>query len=364
VELRIASLLSSATEIVYELGLQDRLVAISHECDWPPEALHLPRLSRVRFDPAGLTSGEIDAEVRRCMLEFGSVYEIDARALADSRPDLVLTQAVCEVCAVPTPSVHQAVAGLPHPPRVLSLDAHTLDEIVASVAQVADAAGEPARGEETAAHLRARIARVREAVAGRPRPRVLALEWLDPPFAPGHWIPEMIELAGGESLIGTTGGHSVEVPWSDIEGLDPDRLLLVPCGYAMEARRALTPTGRETGSIRSPRARSPPATRPSATAPGSAAAARAWWPASRRWPRGCTPTPSPRPPTKPSSRAGAEEARSPALSYFRTLALRFKARPLQPGGRKHAKPSPADGAESPCVFPHAPMACWTTRWAR
>ncbi|HSU14884.1 cobalamin-binding protein [Longimicrobium sp.] len=235
--MRIASLLSSATEIVYELGLEDRLVAISHECDWPPEALGLPRLSRVRFDPAGLTSGEIDAEVRRCMLEFGSVYEIDARALADSRPDLILTQAVCEVCAVPTPSVHEAVARLSDPPRVLSLDAHTLEEIVASVAQVADAAGEPARGEETTARLRARISRVREAVADRPRPRVLALEWLEPPFAPGHWIPEMIEAAGGESLIGAAGGHSVEIPWADVEGMDPDRLLLVPCGYALEQAR-------------------------------------------------------------------------------------------------------------------------------
>jgi iron complex transport system substrate-binding protein len=238
VEPRIASLLSSATEIVYELGLQERLVAISHECDWPPEALHLPRLSRVRFDPAGLTSGEIDAEVRRCMLEYGSVYEIDARALAESRPDLVLTQAVCEVCAVPTPSVHQAVAALERPPRVLSLDAHTLEEIIASVEQVAGAAGEPERGAETAASLRARVDRVREAVSGRPRPRVLALEWLDPPFAPGHWIPEMIEIAGGESLIGKTGGHSVEVPWTEVEGLDPDRLLLVPCGYALEQARA------------------------------------------------------------------------------------------------------------------------------
>ena len=236
--MRIASLLSSATEIVYELGLQDRLVAISHECDWPPEALSLPRLSRVRFDPAGLSSAEIDAEVRRCMLEYGSVYEIDSAALAASKPDLILTQAVCEVCAVPTPSVHQAVAGLAHPPEVLSLDAHTLEEILASVGDVADAAGEHARGEETVARPRARIDHVRESVAGRGRPRVLALEWLDPPFAPGHWIPEMIEIAGGESLIGRVGGHSVEIPWADVDGLDPDRLLLVPCGYALERARA------------------------------------------------------------------------------------------------------------------------------
>ncbi|HEX8693510.1 MAG TPA: cobalamin-binding protein [Longimicrobium sp.] len=235
--MRIASLLSSATEIVYELGLEDRLVAISHECDWPPEALRLPRLSRSRFDPAGLTSGEIDAEVRRCMAEHGSVYQVDVDALREARPDLILTQAVCEVCAVPTGSVNEAVAALPFQPRVLSLDSHTLEEILESLRQVADAAGEPERGGETAARLRGRIDRVRRAVAGRPRPRVLALEWLDPPFAPGHWIPEMIELAGGRSLIGRTGGHSVEVPWEEVEGLDPDFLLLVPCGYDLDHAR-------------------------------------------------------------------------------------------------------------------------------
>lgn len=252
--MRIASLLSSATEIVYELGLQDHLVAISHECDWPPEALSLPRLSRVRFDPAGLTSGEIDAEVRRCMLEYGSVYEVDARALAEARPDLVLTQAVCEVCAVPTASVHDAVAALPDPPRVLSLDAHTLGEIIDSVRQVADAAGEPGAGEEAVARLRARIGRVREAVEGRPRPRVLALEWLDPPFAPGHWIPEMIEIAGAESLIGTTGGHSIEIPWADVAGRDPDRLLLAPCGYALAQAREDADRARERLHALAPRA--------------------------------------------------------------------------------------------------------------
>ncbi|HYH80225.1 MAG TPA: cobalamin-binding protein [Longimicrobium sp.] len=252
--MRIASLLSSATEIVYELGLQDRLVAISHECDWPPEALSLPRLSRVRFDPAGLTSGEIDAEVRRCMLEYGSVYEIDPRALADARPDLVLTQAVCEVCAVPTASVHDAVRALPAAPHVLSLDAHTLDEIIGSVADVATAAGEPARGGETAAALRARVGRVREAVAGRPRPRVLALEWLDPPFAPGHWVPEMIDAAGGENLVGTSGGRSVEIPWSAVESLDPDRLLLVPCGYGLDQARDDAARARERLHAIAPRA--------------------------------------------------------------------------------------------------------------
>jgi iron complex transport system substrate-binding protein len=236
--MRIASLLSSATEIVYELGLQDRLVGISHECDHPPEALHLPRLSRSRFDPAGLTSGEIDAEVRRCMVEHGSVYEVDVAALKQLRPDLILTQAVCEVCAVPTGSVEDAVRGLTHRPRVLSLDAHTLDGILRTVQQVADAAGEARRGRETVGRLRGEMGRIARAVAGRPRPRVLALEWLDPPFAPGHWIPEMVDAAGGENLLGDSGARSVEVDWVRVAGLDPDRLLLLPCGYGLaDARR-------------------------------------------------------------------------------------------------------------------------------
>lgn len=230
-------MLSSATEIVYALGLQDHLVGISHECDYPSEALRLPRLSRSRFDPAGLTSGEIDAEVRRCMVEYGSVYQIDVDALRQVRPDVILTQAVCEVCAVPTGSVNDAVAELSHSATVVSLDAHTLEQILATMRQVADAAGQSARGDEAVGRLTARVDRVREAVANRPRPRTLALEWLDPPFAPGHWVPEMVTIAGGDNLMGTAGSHSLEIPWSQAEGLEPDRLLLVPCGYAMDRAR-------------------------------------------------------------------------------------------------------------------------------
>lgn len=236
--MRIASLLSSATEIVHELGLGDQLVAISHECDFPPEALRLPRASRVRFDPAGMDSGEIDAAVRRCMAEFGSVYAVDTDVLRDARPDLILTQAVCEVCAVPTGSVKDAVAELGGGVQVLSLDAHDLEGILHTVQQVADAADRHARGAETVARLRGRLARVGEAVAGLECPRVLGLEWLDPPFAPGHWIPEMITLAGGASLLGQPGGRSVEVPWSTVEECAHDALLLVPCGYALDAARA------------------------------------------------------------------------------------------------------------------------------
>ena len=247
-------MLSSATEIVHALGLQDHLVAISHECDWPPEALRLPRLSRSRFDPAGLSSAEIDAEVRRCMVEHGSVYEIDVDALRRARPDLVLTQAVCEVCAVPTGSVDEAVAALDWQPRVLSLDAHTLEQIFATLHQVAAAAGETEAGAEAVGRLRGRVERVRRAVAGRARPRVLALEWLDPPFAPGHWVPEMVEIAGGENLLGSAGSHSREIPWERAAGLDPDRLLLVPCGYPLDRAREDADAARERLHALAPRA--------------------------------------------------------------------------------------------------------------
>jgi iron complex transport system substrate-binding protein len=234
--MRIVSMLSSATEIVYALGLGDQLVAISHECDYPPEGLHLPRVSRPRFDPAGLSSGEIDAAVRRSMEEHGSVYEVDAERLRELRPELVLTQAVCEVCAVPTGSVLDAVGALEDPPRVVSLDAHSLDGILETIGQVAEAAGIPERGAEVVAALRARLDAVAGRVAGRERPKVLMLEWLDPPFATGHWVPEMVELAGGLDALGAPRSRSREVAWEELP-VDADVLIVEPCGYDLATAR-------------------------------------------------------------------------------------------------------------------------------
>lgn len=233
---RIASLLASATEMVAALGLKDRMIAISHECDYPPEVLDRPRISRPRFDPTGLDSAAIDRAVREAMAEHGSVYEIDGDALERLRPDLILTQAVCEVCAVPTPGVVEVVQRLGLRAEVLSLDAHTIDEILGSILAVARATGVEPAAARYVADLRGRLHRVRHAVArAASRPRVLALEWLDPPFAPGHWVPEMIDVAGGESLIGEAGGHSREVAWSALERLDPDVLVIMPCGFGLDA---------------------------------------------------------------------------------------------------------------------------------
>ena len=233
--MRIASFLASGTEIAHALGLDESVVAISHECDYPPTLLDRPRLSRPRFEAHGLDSGAIDRAVRAAMSEHGSVYEVDGALLERVRPDLVLTQAVCDVCAVPTPGVLDEVRSRDMAARVESLDAHTLDEILDSILQVATAAGVPERGRAVETELRARIDAVRKAVAGAPGPRVLAIEWLDPPFMPGHWVPEMIEAAGGRNLAGEAGAHSLQAEWHDLAGLDPDVLLIMPCGYGLDA---------------------------------------------------------------------------------------------------------------------------------
>lgn len=235
--MRIASLLASATEIVYALGLGNELVAISHECDYPPEALGKPRASRPRFDPTGLSGGAIDAAVRQAMADHGAVYELNADRLRAARPDLILTQAVCDVCAVPTTMARDAARLLGPGVEVVSLDAHTVRDILQSIRDVGAAAGEPEAAARLVGALEGRLERVRRATAGLERPSVLAVEWLDPPFVPGHWVPEMIELAGGHCLAGTAGRPSREVKWDDLTGLDPDVLVVMPCGFGLERSR-------------------------------------------------------------------------------------------------------------------------------
>ena len=235
--MRIASFLASGTEIAVALGLQESVVAISHECDWPPDVLDRPRISRPRFDPAGLDSGAIDRALRDAMATHGSVYEIDEVKLAELQPTIILTQAVCDVCAVPTPGVRDVVARHQLDAQVVSLDAHTMQDILDSIEQVGAATDAQGQAADVIAELKARLDRVQQAVADAPRPRVLALEWLDPPFAPGHWVPEMIALAGGENLIGRAGGHSTETSWEQLASLDPDVLVIMPCGYDLAATK-------------------------------------------------------------------------------------------------------------------------------
>jgi iron complex transport system substrate-binding protein len=239
--MRIASLVPSATELLFALGLGDQVVAVTHECDWPPEAVAIPQLTRSVI-PAGLAAAEIDRAVRDTVGRGEALYELDRERLEELAPDLIVTQAVCEVCAVSFNDVVAVAANLSSRPRVVSLDPLTLGDVLADMTRLGEAAG----AEREAARLRRdaerRIAEVERRVAGAPRPRVLALEWLDPPFVAGHWVPEMIALAGGENLLGRRGERSRTAEWAELSAARPEFVLAMPCGYdaersAEEARR-------------------------------------------------------------------------------------------------------------------------------
>ena len=230
---RIVSLLPSATEIVCALGLEDRLVGISHSCDYPERIANRPRLTRPRTSLEGLSSGEIDAAVRAALRDHGSVYEIDIDGLKALEPDLILTQGICDVCAVPESQVITSIVGT----QVLTLDAHDLAAIFASIRDVGCATGAVEQAEDCVADMERRISAVRARVA-HPRPRVLALEWLDPPYVPGHWVAELIAAAGGDLVAGAAGRPSYRMEWSELRALDPDILLMMPCGFNLaETRR-------------------------------------------------------------------------------------------------------------------------------
>jgi iron complex transport system substrate-binding protein len=231
---RIVSLLPSATEIVCALGLEDCLVGVSHSCDYPSSITNRPRLSRLRMDLNGLSSGEIDEAIRAAVRDYGSVYEIDIPGIRALSPDLVITQGICDVCAVPESQVVAASIGS----QILTIDAHDLDAILASIRAIGRSTGVVDQAETLVADLQRRIAAVRERAAGRPRPRVLALEWLDPPYVPGHWVPELIDAAGGELLAGTARRPSYRMEWSELRKLDPDVLLIMPCGFDLQATQS------------------------------------------------------------------------------------------------------------------------------
>jgi iron complex transport system substrate-binding protein len=234
-QIRIASLVPSATEALFELGLGDSVVAVTHECDHPPAATELPRLtSSVIAD--GLPPAEIDARVREVTGRGESLYRLDEPALAELAPDLIVTQAVCAVCAVSVDDVRAVAERLPGRPRVLSLDPETLEDVLGDLVRLAWATGFPRFGEPVVRSLRARLAAVAGAVQGEPRPRVAALEWLDPVYAGGHWVPDMIAAAGGEDALAEPGERSRVVGWDEVKRAEPDLVVVMPCGlYADEA---------------------------------------------------------------------------------------------------------------------------------
>jgi len=237
--MRIASLVPSSTELLFALGLGDAIVAVTHECDYPPGAEQLPHLTR-SVVPEGLSASGIDAAVRERTQAGLALYELDEQRLAGLEPDLIVTQAVCEVCAVSYDDVVAAAGRLPSPPQVLSLDPSTLDEVLGDVPRLAEAAHAGDAAEALLEDASARIDAVGEAVAGAPRPRVAALEWLDPIFVGGHWVPQMIDLAGGQDVLGLAGERSRTAEWAELEAAAPEVVVSMPCGYATERAREET----------------------------------------------------------------------------------------------------------------------------
>ena len=233
--MRIASLVPSATEALFALGLGDRVVAVTHECDHPEAATRLPRLT-ASVIPEGLAPREIDARVREVTGRGEALYTLDERVLAELEPDLIVTQALCAVCAVSYDDVRAIAERIRSRPEVLSLDPTTFEEVLGDVGRVAAAAGEPWRAESLRRGLEGRVGRVRSAVAGAERPRVVALEWLDPPFIGGHWVPEMVALAGGDDALGEPGVRSRTATWEELRAARAEVAVVMPCGlYAGEA---------------------------------------------------------------------------------------------------------------------------------
>jgi iron complex transport system substrate-binding protein len=250
---RIVSLVPHATELLFALGLADQIIAVTHECDYPPQAIGLPRATRDILEP-GLSSAEIDAAVRDRTERGLSIYELDADLVRRLEPDLIVTQALCPVCAVSYEDVAALAATMRPPPRVIALDPHTLGETLGDIRTLAEATGRRDAGVALIARIAGRIDRVRLAVRGAERPRVAAIEWFDPIYVAGHWTPQLIELAGGEDVLGGPGEPSEPATWEVLAGAQPQVVVAMPCGYGA-ARAQVEATGhaarlRATGADR------------------------------------------------------------------------------------------------------------------
>jgi iron complex transport system substrate-binding protein len=235
---RIVSLLPSTTEILFAIGAGDDVVGVTFECDYPPEA-RTRRIVSTSAMPKGLSPAQIDAFVVQAMSRGEDLYHLDEGALSDLDADLVVTQDLCAVCAVDVSVVDDALAHLGCTAEVLTIDPHTLDEVLESILTLGRSTGRLASAEALVADQRRRLGLAWRHTMGRSRPRVMFLEWTDPPFAPGHWIPEMIEIAGGEPLLATPGEKSRRVTWDQIHAADPDVVVVAPCGYDRDGSQRL-----------------------------------------------------------------------------------------------------------------------------
>ena len=234
---RIVSLVPAATEIVGALGLLNALVGVSHECDFPPEANRRPRVTHCPVHNAGLSSAEVDRWVRDTLASTGTLYQLDEPTLRELRPDILLTQKLCDVCAVGYGSVARMAAALPSEPQVVSLEPASLADIFYNIRTVAQAAGVTERGETVAAGLRARVDAVRARAHTLDRPRCFLLEWADPLFCAGHWNPELVDIAGGAELFGRAGERSTQITWNEVVAAQPEVVVLALCGWGVERAR-------------------------------------------------------------------------------------------------------------------------------
>jgi len=233
--MRIVSLLPSATEILCSLGLADSIAGITHECDYPPEIRNRTVLTRCVFDSERMTQPQIDDAVRKLATEGKSLYQIDDELLRKADPDLIVTQDLCHVCAITPDEVNRSVSLLARKPHVISLNPKILDDVFCDLVTVAEAAGMD--GNSVVESLRLRVRKIALASMLRPKPRVACIEWLDPLWRTGHWVPGMVELAGGEEVLAEIGKPSRPLSWEELKVKDPDLVILMPCGYNLTRTR-------------------------------------------------------------------------------------------------------------------------------
>ena len=235
--MRIVSLVPSATELCFELDLRDEVIGVTHECDYPPEVEDLPKVTKDRLPP-GLSQREIDDAVRAQTTGGDSIYELDEDAVRELAPDLIITQQTCAVCAVEYQDVVALAQTMLKQPDVVSLDPSTIGEVLGDVRTVASATDRVEEGADFVREASGRIDRIRLAVRDAGRPTVVALEWFDPVYVAGHWTPQLIDYAGGLDVLGNPGEHSEVVTWEDVAAVQPEIVLLMPCGY--DAERSAT----------------------------------------------------------------------------------------------------------------------------
>ena len=233
--MRICSLLPGATEVVAALGLADHLVGISHECDYPPAIRTAPVMIRAVIDQERMTSPDIDQAVTRAAAEHQSLYTLDDGMFRQAEPDLVITQDLCHVCAVTPSQLHRAIDSLPRRPHVLTLNAAALEDMLSDIERIGEATNTISAAQTFTSELRTRLHNIRERISvDQALPTVVCLEWLDPLYAAGHWVPEMVSWAGGRHLLGRAGGQSERITWAQLVAAAPDILIIMPCGFSIE----------------------------------------------------------------------------------------------------------------------------------